>query len=623
MKIKTLLSYLLLFFSLSLLIGASYSWFDNINRYPKLVLGSTRVNYFADGDGSETDPFIIAKPEHMFNLSYLQEFGLFANQQYFFKIANPQNGDPITIDFQGTDVPFIYQQINPVGNHIFPFNGAFDGNNSTLKSLTIDGTGQQDIGVFGYVGANSNIFDLFIDQPTIISNPSILDDKTEFHPHNDGIINRATGYIVGHLGIGAQISNVFVISPTINSLLNNDLNRSQYGLIGFNEADGGNISGGPREAYNFNLDANSAYQALTNAVNAYGNYYINGSSTFRLNDAIKNDIEIIGNSLNVNAPTNYSLSTLKISQNPNDPEPVFLYDQMVLDGYIIESQGSQYSRENIDLIGLATIQGAINSKTFRFRAYAKNITTPLINSQFIPTDYAATAILYVKPTGDPNFLGKVSGVYSGGGNLSYYKGFDNVGNYLPGTQTQTASFGASGVELNMTTSNAFAAVTKDANGIMTVVDPNITDPDYYVFVVGLTNGQSSVSSINFEYNPSQIDENVLTSIQNIDFINSPSDVLNLSLGEIYDFSYVNFGYELTENQKFAVNTNRNADGSFTINIDYEILDTSFFYFDIININSYNIDIYYDSVLIYSGNKNVIELVISTGNITFNDYDTGP
>jgi hypothetical protein len=603
----------------------SLAWFDYTKSYPSQINASSKVNYFAKGTGTSLDPFIISKPEHMFNLSKLQELGYLQDLNYHFKVANPTTGEAITIEFNDPSLPASYRLFSPIGDATYPFIGIFNGNNSVLKSIEIDGSTKQDIGVFGYVGPSSSISDLFIDNPVIFSNPNYTDNQTGFHGHNEDIINRATGYIVGHLAAGAILERVYVLSPKISSLLNNDLNRSQYGLIGFNEADAGLISGGPRSSYNFTMNANSAYTQINNARIAYSNYFINGSGTLKIPSALnltaQNAVQIIGNSLNVNTPINYSLSSLKISLTANDPNPMYLYDKMVQDGYAITSNNAAYNRENIDFVGLVNISGSVGSRVFNFSVSNKQSITPLVNSTFISTDYPATAILFVKPTGNPDNLGRIYGVYAGGGNLAYYRGFNTSGTYLPNTVPTTVSFGNSGVWNTMTTTNAFAAVERLTDGSLRVINPSTSIPDYYVFLIGLTNGQSTVSEITFEYTPAQLSTSSLTSIKDVDVINHVNDVLGLPVGTTYMYSYLNFGYYINRFQRLEVITTRAADGSFDIYISPSFLDTSSFYFDIVNIQKRTVRVYRGTTLIHSSALQVIEITFTPTTQNITAYDT--
>lgn len=609
-KAKHGLICLLLFIVGFTAISTSYTWFTNSYEYQKNILGRTRISYFAAGDGSELDPFIIAEPEHMFNLSALNELGTFSAQPYYFKVADPITGNPIEIDFSNPNVPEIYQTIKPIGDNTYPFIGIFDGNNSIITSLTIDGQGRQDIGVFGYVQSGAQITNFFIQTPTILSNPSSLDDKTNFHVHNNQMMNRATGSIVGHIANGALVENVFVIDPTINSLSNADANRSQYALIGYNEADGGVIQNSPRNAYDFILDATSAYAAITYAQTTYANYFINGSSTLRLSNVLSNGTLSFG----------YSLSTLRISPTANDPDPVFLYDQLVLDGYTIGANGSEYSRENIDVVG----QVQFGTSTYQIFQNLSAMTTPAVNSTFNPNNHPDAMFLYVRPTNNPDNLGNVTGLYGGGGELSYLSGYDANGNYVPNrsytnkNSPGVINFGNSGVTQIMTAANAWAAVVEETDPvtgdpILRVVDETVI-PDYYIFLVAVTNGQSTFSSISFEYTPqSTITVEDFDLVSAVDYIHPDqittirNDINDNGVLDNYVFSLLYLSYDIVENQALQLYTERLSTGNYNVYIDYAITDTSFFYFDIFNVSQYSISLYINGVFVDTYTNTIIGL----------------
>ena len=593
--------------SLMLLIGStSYAWFVRSNNYGADLLGSSKVNYFAKGTGSSLDPFIIADANHMFNLSKLQEMGYLQDQVYYFMVADPQTLDPITIDFTDVDVSLIYQLFNPIGDHIYPFIGSFEGNESTLKNIKIDGSTKQDIGVFGYIGDDATVRNFFIEDPIIYSNPTSATPTDTFHGHNDGEINRATGYIVGHLSSSALLEKVYVISPKIDSSGNQMPNRSQYGLIGYTAADGGVLDGGPRDTYFFSLTADWAYDVFTLARTYYLNHYIN-SGLLTLSSAIPSSTQLIGATQTFKAPINYSLSTLKISPTPNDPNAPYLYDQMVLDGHVVDQQGSVYSRQNIDVVGGVNIIGSEGSRAFAFSKTFDKFPTPntIVNQTFDATDFPGALILYVRPNADPNNLGTITGNYlGGGGTLAYVPGISG-NSYVNSIKLNQMVPFPSGQSI-MTAANAFVKVYSTGD-TYTVAPANSIDFDYYVFVITNTNSNStSIMSIIFEYSPAILNDSDLESIKDVDFIHHQDDVL---LSETYVNTYLNFGYSLLATQVLTMEVDRRPmiNDGFDIYITFMIYDSSLFYVDFININNKPITIYVDNVPIYTGTNRIITL----------------
>jgi len=607
---RKLLVYIMIGLLSFVLIAASttYAWFVRSNNYKSDLIGSSKVSYFADGTGTSLDPFIISNANHMFNLSKLQEMGYLQDKTYHFLVADEDTLAPITIDFTGAGVALPYQLFNPIGDHIYPFIGVFEGNQSTLKNIKIDGSTKQDIGVFGYIGDDATVRNFFIEDPIIYSNPTSATPIDDFHEHNDGHINRATGYIVGHLSASALLEKIYVISPKIDSSGNAMPNRSQYGLIGYTASSGGIIDGGPRDKYFFSLNADWAYDVFTAARSNYLNHYINNGS-LRLSAAIPSSTQLIGNTQTTSVPINYSISTLKISPTANDPSAPYLYDQMVLDGLDVDQQGSVYSRQNIDIVGGVNITGTPGSRAFAFSRTFNQFPTPnnLVNQPFVPTQFPGSIILYVRPTTDPANLGTITANYAGGGGLlAYVPGIQN-NNYINSIKLNGMVSFPSGQSI-MNASNAFVKVYSNANNDgYTVAPANSTDFDYYVFLIANTNSNStSIRSVLFEYSPAVLSESDLESIKDVDFINTQNDVLNASP---YVNSYMNFGYDMIGNHTLVMEVNRRpiANDGYDVYIDFIISDTSVFYVDFININSKNITIYVNNQEVYIGSNTIITL----------------
>ncbi len=656
----SLTAFLTLVFSF---IFISYAWIDNVFYLSGDALGRVRTSYtsyFAGGTGTDLDPFIIAEAEHLYNLAYLQNLGKFQTQttQQHFKVADV-DGNTIDIDFSS------YDALPPIGNHIYPFTGVFNGNNSNLMNLTIDGTLNQDIGLFGYTkgfDADNNgnydlhckVLNLFLENPTIISKPDIDDidySTVGFHPHNDGILNHATGFIVGHLGPFAILENVFVANPTIDSYpyptsFNTPSNRSEYGLIGYNQTDSGYIAGGPRSPYSFNFNMVNTYTALYYALSTFGTYYVIGETPAKTLSQVlllsTGSIEIYGKAFNrTNATFSYSISTLKIYHPNETVDDAFnLYDRLRELGYTFaSSQSAQYSKENMDFTGSGIFY---STGTLQIKSFVETLVTPTVGNIFNPHNYPAKFLLYAKVPDDPlAAIGWITSTYSGSGNLSYYgASYDVNGDYISNIAPVAISFASSGVRTEMQESQALAAIQKSETGEMIVVNPNdpLTPPDFYVFLVGVfydgTPKNMQISQIQFEYSPQALEiSSSLSAMQNVDFIDNVDEVrANLAT---YVFSYLNFGYSLTPKQVLKVNVVRNtanlndppASQEFHIYIDYYIEDLSEFYFDVINLNNYTIVLYIrynytgDYIQRYSGTHDVILTEISVSTIVVDPYNT--
>lgn len=115
-----------------LFTASSYAWFSEKDRviFPT-SFGSTQAAYFAGGDGSKDNPYLIANPVHFYNLAWLQYLGYFnlrsdlnnGRAQSYFKLSNDVN-------MSGLVIP-------PIGTKNYPFIGNFDGNGNVLTNVTV------------------------------------------------------------------------------------------------------------------------------------------------------------------------------------------------------------------------------------------------------------------------------------------------------------------------------------------------------------------------------------------------------------------------------------------------------------------------------------------------------
>ena len=118
------------------LFAVSAAWFQGMNKAAlSSGEGYTASAYFAGGDGSSTNPYIINQPIHLYNLAWLQYLGYFnqtkdgAYDQTYFVL--------------GSDVDMTSDSINnwtlpPIGTTDNPFIGNFDGKGYTISNLVVD-----------------------------------------------------------------------------------------------------------------------------------------------------------------------------------------------------------------------------------------------------------------------------------------------------------------------------------------------------------------------------------------------------------------------------------------------------------------------------------------------------
>ena len=138
-------------------------------------------SYYESGSGTETDPFIITRPRHLYNLSRLQGLGVYGEKAYF-QLGKVDlggvnsNGVPMCYADDSSIVKKPYldmsgsnrdtNPINAIGSEALPFYGEFDGQNVEIKDLNVY-CNPQDSGLFGYTAHGSMVKNLFLSNVTI------------------------------------------------------------------------------------------------------------------------------------------------------------------------------------------------------------------------------------------------------------------------------------------------------------------------------------------------------------------------------------------------------------------------------------------------------------------------
>lgn len=129
-KRKTFLVTLMTLFTGLSLATTSFAWFSTILNFHSDMRGSSISTYFAGGTGTAADPYLLSAPQHVYNLSWLQNSGTFPNKTYF-ELTN-------SIDMRGALAGFASTTsgaVPPIGTDTHPFIGTFDGNGYTIKNL--------------------------------------------------------------------------------------------------------------------------------------------------------------------------------------------------------------------------------------------------------------------------------------------------------------------------------------------------------------------------------------------------------------------------------------------------------------------------------------------------------
>ena len=133
--------------------------------------------YFYAGDGTATNPYEIVSPVHFYNLTRLQNLGVFPQKTYFqighifdendgLRCINPgsENEFDSYLDMSSLSDSIVI----PIGSEATPFVGEFRGNGIPIKNLTVTGY-PEDIGVFGYVACTGTVDGLVCDNLEIKS----------------------------------------------------------------------------------------------------------------------------------------------------------------------------------------------------------------------------------------------------------------------------------------------------------------------------------------------------------------------------------------------------------------------------------------------------------------------
>lgn len=112
-------------------VGQSFAWFINVATATPDFGGSSSQGYYARGDGSQTNPFVINAPVHLYNMAWLQNQGSYNDKVYYFEIDEALTGN---LDMQAGFVKYV---IPPIGNAQYPFKGDFNGNGKTVENLMV------------------------------------------------------------------------------------------------------------------------------------------------------------------------------------------------------------------------------------------------------------------------------------------------------------------------------------------------------------------------------------------------------------------------------------------------------------------------------------------------------
>lgn len=164
--------------------AVALGWFNGptVNLDQQVINGEIGLRgYFYDGDGlSESTAFEIVTPTHYYNLTRLQNLGIFGEKRYF-QLGHDFGGSIglacVNTDEEGTisydkflDLSKLSETVNvlPIGGEATPFVGNFDGNAISIRNLTVSGF-PEDIGLFGYIAHEGHVENLVCENLEITS----------------------------------------------------------------------------------------------------------------------------------------------------------------------------------------------------------------------------------------------------------------------------------------------------------------------------------------------------------------------------------------------------------------------------------------------------------------------
>ncbi len=197
----------------STLVGFCFSTFFCIAAYIKYVEDDSGAfgtiglrSYFHCGTGTEEDPFVITRPQHLFNLSRLQSLGVFSEQKYFQlgynldntgekKVYAGDTGEELAnvldmMDYNGTSNQ---KTLANIGNESTPFYGIFEGNGLEIKNAQVH-CSLEDSGLFGYVSSRAEVRNLILDNITIQNDGYSSEFDTLYSENAGKTLKHNTGF---------------------------------------------------------------------------------------------------------------------------------------------------------------------------------------------------------------------------------------------------------------------------------------------------------------------------------------------------------------------------------------------------------------------------------------------
>lgn len=205
---------------------------DNMNDVTFTITQTVKAAFGGGNGSSAEEAYEISTPVQLVQLAYDVEASLLYEGKYF-KLMN-------NLDLSG--IP----EWTPIGTTANQFKGTFDGNGHTVSNVTIGGptlynNELTDVGLFGCIGSNASVSNVFVANISVYSNVS---GKT------GGLVGFNDGGIINHCGTSGSIYGAGTVGGLVgqnkgditNSFASVDITSSgssSGGLVGSN--DGGNF----------------------------------------------------------------------------------------------------------------------------------------------------------------------------------------------------------------------------------------------------------------------------------------------------------------------------------------------------------------------------------------------
>lgn len=212
--------------------------------------------YFADGAGTEGDPYIIKNSHQLRNLSKLQNSGALPAATY------------VSL---GTSFQYEGDDLEPIGTSTYPFTGVFNGSNFAITGLKVSTSTLTNVGMFGVVGTNTATGTV---QNLVLAGPSI--SYTGSSTVKIGIVAGSKNTTTGHVSVVQNIEIYGGNSNFTNMRAHIHLGGSTTtgnGIVG----NGGSSTSGFVSALNPTPTYSST--ATTSSVRSANDYYIYHNGT--------------------------------------------------------------------------------------------------------------------------------------------------------------------------------------------------------------------------------------------------------------------------------------------------------------------------------------------------------